>query len=354
MQQWRSCAGAAMARRRSPDSRHPPALPPAARPDPALRAFLLRLSAALAASCVPGKRLHAHLTAADPAAQHAIGVLFPDIPDPLRKVFTDIIKGIEEQLQQRVHAWPLAPDHDPAELASTLKRHGVRVVVALGRQGLRAADALSAAFGVVVSGISSLPDADRHTGICLSPDPALLFARLRSLAPAVRRVAVVYNPQHNDWLLRLAREAARLHGLELATFEAPDLASAARLYRKLFADADGRRDALWLPTDATTVDESTILPLVLRAAWNSAVPVFSSSFLHVRKGALFALYPDNSELGRNLANLATGLMSAEPPPRAMRPLREVHAALNLRTASHLGIAAGPAVQRGFDALYPEP
>lgn len=343
-----------MARRRTTDNRPPPAMPFAAPPDPALRAFLLRLSAALAGSLVPGAPAHAHVTASDPAAQQAIGVLYPDIPDPLRKVFTDIIKGIEEQLQQRVHAWPLAPEHDPNELAAGIKRHGVRVVVALGRQGLRAAAALDPALGVVVSGISSLPDAERHTGICLSPDPALLFARLRSLAPAVRRVAVIYNPRHNEWLLRLARDAARLHGIDLAPLEAFDLAGAARLYRGVFADADGRRDALWLPTDPTTVDDTTILPLVLREAWDRALPVFSSSFAHVRKGVLFALYPNHTELGRNLGNLATGLMSAYPPPRAMLPLREVHAALNLRTASHLGIATSAVVQHTFQFLYPEP
>ncbi|MDM5177835.1 ABC transporter substrate binding protein [Massilia sp. DJPM01] len=323
-------------------------------PSPHRRA-LLRLCAALAAPLVPHAPLHAQtIFTGELAAPRPVAVLFPDLPEPVRKVFTDIIGGIEEQLHQRVQAWPLAAALDPAELGAALRRQGVRVIIALGRQGLKVAEALDPALGLVVSGISSLPDGDRHTAICLSPDPALLFTRLRSLAPGVRRVIVVYNPQHNDWLLRLAREAARLHGLELAALEALDLGAAARLYQSAFAAADNRRDALWLPTDPTTVDETTILPLVLREAWNRAVPVFSSSFLHVRKGALFALYPNNTELGRNLGNLATAMMTAEPPPRGLLPLREVYAALNLRTASHLGIAAGPAVQRSFQFLYPEP
>jgi putative ABC transport system substrate-binding protein len=36
------------------------------------------------------------------------------------------------------------------------------------------------------------------------------------------------------------------------------------------------------------------------------------------------------------------------------PLREVHTALNLRTAGHIGLNVGTRVQRGFDYLYPEP
>jgi putative ABC transport system substrate-binding protein len=329
-------------------------MPLVAPPDPALRAFLLRLSAALAAALAPGAPPRAHPVAPEAAPPVPVGVVFPDIADPLRGVFTEIVKGIEEQLQQRVHAWPLAAEFDPSELAASIKRHGVRVLIALGRQGLRAADALDPALAVLVSGISSLPEPARYSGICLTPDPALLFARLRSLAPGVRRVAVVYNPQHNEWLLRLARDAARLHGLDLAPLEASDLAGAARLYRKVFADADGSRDALWLPTDATTVDETTIVPLVLREAWDRALPVFSSSVLHVRKGVLFALYPNNSELGRSLGTLATGLLGPEPAPRTMLPLREVHAAVNLRTAGHLGIAAAALAQRSFQLVYPEP
>ncbi|CUI09409.1 ABC transporter substrate binding protein [Massilia antarctica] len=322
---------------------------------PERRALLLRLCAALSATLAPHGPLRAQtLFTGEPGAPRPVAILFPDLADPVRKVFTDIIGGIEEQLRQRVQAWPLAPAPDTAELGAALRRQGVRVVIALGRQGLKVAETLDPALGLVVSGISSLPDGDRHTGICLSPDPALLFARLRSLAPGVRRVIVVYNPQQNDWLLRLAREAARLHGIELAPLEALDLAAAARLYQGAFAAADNRRDALWLPTDATTVDETTILPLVLREAWDRALPVFSSSFLHVRKGALFALYPNNPELGRSLGNLAMALMTDEPPQRGLLPLRDVCAALNLRTASHLGIAAGPALQRGFQFLYPEP
>jgi putative ABC transport system substrate-binding protein len=76
--------------------------------------------------------------------------------------------------------------------------------------------------------------------------------------------------------------------------------------------------------------------------------------MHVRKGVLFALYPNNVELGRNLANLAVSILSGEAPRRGITPLREVHTALNMRTAGHIGLNIVPRVQRGFDFIYPEP
>lgn len=311
------------------------------------------LQAGLSLPCVllaPGALAQ---TAARPAAGQ-VAVVFPDIGEPFRKVFTEIISGIEAQLNGRVLGFPVGASQDPAELAAAVKRGGARVVVALGRQGIRAAGSLDPASTLIVSGVSSVPDGERHYGVCLTPDPALLFAQLKSLVPAARRVVTVYNPQNNDWLVKLARDAARAASLELLALEARDLASAARQFESAFAGADAKRDAVWLPIDPTTVDEGTILPIVLREAWNRNVALFSSSFLHVKRGALFALYPNNPELGKNLGNLAIALLSGEPPARGVTPLRDVHAALNLRTASHIGLAIPVRVQRGFNFLYPEP
>lgn len=295
----------------------------------------------------------------DPARRQAgaaepISVLFPDIGEPYRKVFTEIIEGIEENTRLGVRAYPVGTGSDLAELQATLKRHGSKVVIALGRQGVKAAGALDTGAGLVVSGVSSLPNADNLNGISLTPDPALLFTHLKNLLPEVRRVIVVYNPQYNEGLLKLAREAARAQGLELSAFEARDLASAARLYENALAAADSRRDALWLPQDTTTVDETTIMPIVLKQSWNRNVAIFSSTFLHVKKGALFALYPNNIELGRNLARLAVGLLNGEPPRHGVTPLRDVRTALNLRTAGHIGLNIGANQQRGFDFVFQEP
>jgi putative ABC transport system substrate-binding protein len=283
-----------------------------------------------------------------------IGVLYPDIVEPYRGIFTKIVAGIEESARPKVHTFAVAASVDAAELNRQLRRHNIKVVIALGRQGLKAAAGLERDISVVVGGVLLLPDAEHKSlhGISLTPDPALLFARLKSLQPNVKRVLVVYDPQHNEWLIRLARDAAKAQGLELLAQEARDLASAARWYETLFSAAQPQRDALWLPQDPTTVDENTILPLVLKESWNRSVPVFSSSYLHVKKGALFVLYPNNVELGRNLAASAQRILSGETR-KGMLPLRDVHSAVNLRTANHIGLSISNEQQSSFDAVFPE-
>jgi putative ABC transport system substrate-binding protein len=288
-----------------------------------------------------------------PASAQSLTVLYPEIGEPYRSVFAEIIQGIEEQSKAKVRGIALAGE--PVDVRTALKNG--KVVIALGRQGLRAAETLDPSTGVVVGGVGAAPETERGgslSGISLTPDPALLFALLKNLLPATRRVIVVYNPQTNEPLMRLAREAARAQGLELVALEAANLAGAARIYETQLAAADGRHDALWLLQDPVTAEETTILPMVLKESWSRNLPVFSSSVLHVKKGVLFGLYPNNLQLGRDLATLALAIQNGETVRRGVAPLRAVRAALNIRTASHIGLNLVASQQRAFDAVFPQP
>jgi putative ABC transport system substrate-binding protein len=291
-----------------------------------------------------------------PTGGRGIAVLYPDIGDPYRSVFMRIIEGVEEQAKGRVLSVAVGANSNPQDVASELRQQDVRVVIALGRNGLKMASQLERDIGIIAGGVLSMPESDaRNVAVfSLAPDPGLLFARLQSLMPAAKRVFVVYDPRQNSWLLKLAREAAAAKGLELVAYEAADLKTGLRMYQEVFGAMDPRKDALWLPQDSTTVDESSVLPLVLQEAWSRSLAVFSSSVVHVRRGALFSLYPDNVQIGRNLGSAAQAQLSSGGAQRAsVTPLRSVLVAVNVRTANHLGLNLGSR-QQSFDMVFPEP
>lgn len=293
-------------------------------------------------------------TSAWAAGENSIAVVYPDIGEPYRGIFEKIIEGIEAKSDDKVAKHPLYTYTDIAALKARLLRENTKVVIALGRQGMRTATALDKEIGVVVGGVLTVPESEARGQpvISLSPDPALLFARMKALMPSFRRVFVVYDPAINDWLIDLAKEAARAQGLELVAYEAPDLRSAVRFYQEIFSAADGHSDVLWLPQDYTTVEESTVLPLVLQESWNRDIAVFSSNSAHVRRGVLFSFYPDNLGLGKSLAELALSfLRSGDYGRSGMMPLRDVQSAVNLRTAKHLRLKPGRL--QGFDTTFPE-
>lgn len=282
----------------------------------------------------------AHSGAADGDARPLIGVVYPQIGEPYRSAFAAIVRGIEERTASRIVRLPLAGEAAPDALTEELRSRQVRALIALGRSGLKAAATLEPKLPLIAAGVLSVPESEGQVGtvVSLAPDPHILFARLKAFVPQARRVIVVYNPRQNDWLIRLAREAARHHGLELLAIESEDLKVSLKRYQELMGQVNVRRDALWLPQDAAAVDESAVLPWLLRTAWDEGLPVFSSNVAHVRRGALFALYPDNLELGRHLGTTAmSALSSGAPPPRGLQALRQVLTAVNVRTARHLGL-----------------
>lgn len=284
--------------------------------------------------------------------ESSIAVIYPDIGEPYRTVFSQIIDGIKAKTQ--IIDYAVRSDLNMEELNNSLRQQNIKVVIALGRQGMKIASNLNSDIGVVVGGVIMTPESDmRNLPVnSLSPDPALLFSHLKGVMPSARRVFTVYDPRQNGWLIRIAKETARGQGLELVAYEAQDVRSAVRFYQDIFAAADNRKDALWLLQDTTTVEDGSVLPLVLQESWSRNLAVFSSNFGHVRRGVLFSLYPDNAKLGRHLAAMAlTFLASGDYGEHGMILLREVLTAVNLRTAKHLELNTNR--QQDFDMVFPE-
>lgn len=285
-------------------------------------------------------------------AGRPIGVLVPEVAEPFRAVFARIVEGIAAQSPAPVAALPVTAGSNPQDLAAELRRREVQAVVALGRHGLRAAEGLPHGVPIVIGGVLSVPESDTRTFLVhsLAPDPALVLARLRAAMPGVRRLLVVYDPRQNDWLLKLARDAAAGgRGPEIVAREAADVASAVHQWQQALASAVPATDALWLPPDSTTAEEGTVLPLVLEQAWGRRLSVVASSVAHVRQGALFCLYPDNLRLGRSLAVAAGGAAAGD---HGIVPLKDVLVAANARTAAHLGLDGSRALASP-DLAFPE-
>ena len=74
---------------------------------------------------------------------------------------------------------------------------------------------------------------------------------------------------------------------------------------------------------------------------------------HVKGGALLSLYPDNLDLGRSLAAAALRALGTPRPVPGVQPLRETRAAVNTRTAAHLGLDIQSRLPM-FDLVFPAP
>lgn len=285
------------------------------------------------------------------AAPLSVAVIYPDIREPYRSIFRNIISGIEDRLGEPTKSYLLGSNYDIQKVSDWLEKEQVKIVIALGSRGLPVAKELQSRFKVIVGAVLITPD-DNLTGISLTPDPKYLFQKLKELVPRVKRVTIIYNREHSGWLMERAQESARIYELNLNEFPTNHLREAAVLYRDILSKLEGGIDAVWIPQDPS-IDEQTILAIVLQESWERNLAVFSSNLAHVRNGALFALYPDNKNMGRSLADLALNKMhNGKNSLLGIMPLRDLFIAVNIRTAEHLGLKFKNQIKQQFDYIFP--
>jgi putative tryptophan/tyrosine transport system substrate-binding protein len=281
-----------------------------------------------------------------------ITVLYPDVREPYRSVFTEIIKGIENRLSGPITTYMLEKNFDIAVIKRQLASVQTQVVVALGSRGLLAARHLSPEFKVIVGAVLIDPNSENMTGISLIPDPGEIFRRLKKWVPGLKGITVIYSRKQNEWLIEKARKSAAAHQLEFKAFPVTDIHQAATLYRDVLKQLRRNVDAVWLPPDEM-LDEQAILPLVLQLAWERNLIVFSSNLAHIKRGAAFVLYPDNEGMGRSLAELALPWLHDKGEKlEGIRLLRDLSGAVNLRTTEHLGLMFSPRQMQELELTLP--
>lgn len=132
----------------------------------------------VAESVAPFERRNLNNKVAQLAGAGSIAVIYPDIGEPYRSVFAQIISGIEDKAKGRVSNFAVGANVDVGDLNNSLRRQDAKVVIALGRQGVKVASALNGNIGVIEGGVLTATESearDRQVN-SLSPDPALLFA----------------------------------------------------------------------------------------------------------------------------------------------------------------------------------
>lgn len=291
------------------------------------------------------------------AAEARIGVVYPDIREPFRSVFLTIAKGISADLGSEPELYALTDSQDVGDVRNWAASTNIRAIIALGSRGPAISDALSDMVPVIVGAVHISPEmlTSRYSGIALNPDPAPLLQRLKHFAPNVKRVTVVYHRERESWMIEQASDAARSLGLQLNAIPVDRLQEAVGVYGDVLANQHSGTDALWLSQDSAVLDEHAVLPLILREAWNRKLIVFSSNPAHVRRGILFALYPNNHAMGQSLGRMAAELAAKgaiNPKNPGVQTLTDVSIALNVRTANHIGLRNTKEVLREIDLVFP--
>lgn len=145
------------------------------------------------------------------------------------------------------------------------------------------------------------------TGIELHLPPERYLAILSAMK--VKRVGILANPSKSGNYVRRLQQVAPAMGIEPVVREV----SSAKEVAGRLASLRGNVDALWLLPDETAVARETTDAYFLFSI-DQQVPVISFSSAYLGLGAAVTVEADRYEIGRQAAELATGILTTGSQP----------------------------------------
>jgi putative ABC transport system substrate-binding protein len=217
-----------------------------------------------------------------------------------------------------------------------------RLIVAIGPMAAQVARAevrgVPVVFAMVRNPRKSGLEGDNIAGISLDVPIEAQLAMYRALLPTIRVIGVIYDPEKTGTLVKEAAEMAERFGLRFLATPVASQTEVPAALRSLL----GKVDALWmLPDDTVITPES--LTFFLLTAFKQNLPVLTISDAFVEAGALAALSPDYTDVGRQACQLSREIESGQrhPAQASIVPPSKVNIALNLQTARQLGLILPP-------------
>jgi len=288
------------------------------------------------------------LAGAATVAEEAIDlvIIYPEVREPFARIFEEVVRGAEEGYQQEVRRVSMADNQSPVDFVHVLDQSSP--VLVLGNRLARQVTEHNADRRLIVGAVNS--EYNNVFGITLVPDAAVVAAKLPLLVPDVRTVHIVTNPDNNLLDFDHVTTVLQQQGIELSIHRAEDVRVAAGVYRDLMPTLS-EQDAVWILPKGSFVNNA-VLAILLHESWEKHFVVFSSNPIHVKRGALFSIYPNNYKMGLSLGRMAWDIAQGNSPQRQMQALEDVFVTVNERTSNHLGINLSDDIRSHIDLILP--
>ncbi len=184
------------------------------------------------------------------------------------------------------------------------------------------------------------------TGVTFGPQEVRRLEWLTKIAPAVKRVYIIYNSNDSsaNLALKTATATAAKLGLEIVSRAArnPDEIAAA------LANVPENIDALYLLPDSQT---ETKLADILAVASARRLPTSVANVEGVKNGPLYSYAMKQVPTGRQAARLADQILKGIKPADLPVETTEFFLAINLKTAQAIGLTVPDDILSQAETIY---
>jgi len=283
------------------------------------------------------------------AAERAtVSVIFSSNIEP----YQQSLKGFEEFFDEKKVALRISKynleKEKAEEVYSQIKEERPDIVLTMGTKASKLTKEKIKNTPVVFSMVlnpKAITDSN-IAGVSLDISPEIKLKNLRKILPDTKSIGLIYSPQ-SDLLYKEISQACTDLGIQLVSKRINS--------KKEFSDA--LEDISWqidwfLMIPDTDIYFPKLVEHLLQASLKNEFPVVGLSSTYVRAGALISFDCDYEDLGRQTAELASGILAGERQvdTRLVRP-RKVKLSLNLLAAEILGIKIPPEIIKQASEVY---
>jgi len=280
-----------------------------------------------------------HSRDAVPAAPRVLVVLSSDA-----QPYQDALTGLRHAAPAGTAFVVVALHGDSTRIADVLSAVGAdprpAVIVTFGtmatRNVLRHVTDLPVVAGMILNP-AELDGAANATAVYLEYPVEVELEWMTRVLPGHHRIGIVYHAAEGGRRVEKARQLASIQAIHIdSPAELPDA----------LQQLTNRADVLWSLNDPVVYNSETARSLLLFSLRNR-IPMIGQSSAWVRAGALYALDRDYEDVGAQCAQLVIQVLAgALPADLAPVPPRKVRYAVNMRTATDIGLTLSDAVVRG--------
>ena len=226
-----------------------------------------------------------------------------------------------------------------------------RLIVAVGSAAVEVARAgpkgISVIFMMVSNPVGQGFTGDNIAGVSLDIPISRQFAKFKELLPTLKTIGVIY-PSKNSAMPQEVQAAAKQ--LEIEPTALP--VNSPNEVPTAFTLMNETIDALWMVPDETFLT-SDWFKFLLKETNRRRLPFLTTSENFVEAGALAAVIPNYTDIGRQCAELVKEIESGKKKPSEVGtvPPDKVNWVLNEKTAKEIGLTLPARVRDSASKIY---
>lgn len=168
-------------------------------------------------------------------------------------------------------------------------------------------------FMMILDSENVFADTPEACGVSLRIPVSRQLTEIRAALPEIRRIGILFNPDHNGDFFAAARTIGLELGLSLVPLEVHSRREIPGVIRTDLDDVE----AIWLIPDRTVISES-VVQFIIKESLLRRTPVIGFNRFFYESGALLSFIIDYGEVGRQTARLVmetieTNRCSSMPP-----------------------------------------